>query len=105
MVCAAECEAAEESCDDEAHAFQVPERSEGKTKEIKQQHLPFVVLKLKFFYMYQHLLWSVATTLTVYGIETPLPCSRRYHCPYVATVPSVCGVRRRGRGGRGAKRR
>ena len=34
-VCAAECEAAEEQSDDEAHTLQVPERSEGKTKEIR----------------------------------------------------------------------
>ena len=34
-VCAAECEAAEEQSDDEAHTLQVPERSEGKTKVIK----------------------------------------------------------------------
>ena len=44
-VCAAECEAAEERSDDEAHTLQVPERSEGKTKVIRQQHLPFTVLK------------------------------------------------------------
>ena len=31
-VCAAECEAAEEKGDDEAHTLQEPERSEGKTK-------------------------------------------------------------------------
>ena len=48
MVCAAECEAAEESCDDEAHAFQVPERSEGKTKGFKGVYLLFTVLKLSF---------------------------------------------------------
>ena len=42
-VCAAECESAEEQSDDEAHTLQVSERSEGKTKEIKQQHLPFTV--------------------------------------------------------------
>ena len=46
-VCAAECEAAEEQSDDEAHTLQVPERSEGKTKEIRKE-------------------------LTVYGIETNL---------------------------------
>ena len=45
-ICAAECEAAEERSDDEAHTLQVPERSEGKTKVIRQQHLPFMVLKL-----------------------------------------------------------
>ena len=33
-VCAAECEAAEAQCDDEAHTLQVPERREGKTKAI-----------------------------------------------------------------------
>ena len=65
-VCAAECEAAEEQSDDEAHTLQVPERSEGKTKGLYllftvlklcysmffcvifaglQQHLPFMVLK------------------------------------------------------------
>ena len=46
-VCAAECEAAEEQSDDEAHTLQVPERSEGKTKVIRQQYLPFTVLKHK----------------------------------------------------------
>ena len=44
-VCAAECETAEEQSDDEVHTSQVPEQSEGKTKVIKQQHLPFTVLK------------------------------------------------------------
>ena len=44
-VCATECEAAEERSDDEARTSQVPERSEGKTKVIKQQHLPPAVLK------------------------------------------------------------
>ena len=33
-VCAAECEAAEERSDDEAHTLQVHERREGKTKAI-----------------------------------------------------------------------
>ena len=45
-VCAEGCKTAEEQSDDEAHTLQVPERSEGKTKEIKQQRLPFTVLKL-----------------------------------------------------------
>ena len=35
-VCAAECEVAEEQSDDETHTLQVPERSEGKTKVIKE---------------------------------------------------------------------
>ena len=47
MVCAAECEVAEEQSDDETHTLQVPERSEGKTREIRK-------------------------ALTVYGIETEL---------------------------------
>ena len=45
-VCAEGCETAEEQSDDEVRTSQVPERSEGKTKVIKQQHLPFTVLKL-----------------------------------------------------------
>lgn len=43
MVCAAGCRAAEEQSDDEVHTSQVPERSEGKTKVIKQQPLSFTV--------------------------------------------------------------
>ena len=35
-VCAAECEAAEEQSDDEAHTLQVPEQSEGKTKVFRK---------------------------------------------------------------------
>ena len=44
-ICAEGCETAEEQSDDEVRTSQVPERSEGKTKVIKQQHLPFTVLK------------------------------------------------------------
>ena len=44
-VCAEGCEIAEERSDDEVRTSQVPERSEGKTKKIKQQCLPFAVLK------------------------------------------------------------
>ena len=44
-VCAAECEAAEEQSDDEVCTFHIPERSEGKTKVIRKQSLPFTVLK------------------------------------------------------------
>ena len=44
-VCAAGCETAEEQSDDEVRTSQVPEQSEGKTKVIKQQHLPLAVLK------------------------------------------------------------
>ena len=35
-VCAAECEVAEKQSDDETHTLQVPERSEGKTKVMKE---------------------------------------------------------------------
>ena len=44
-VCAEGCETAEEQSDDEVRTSQVPERSEGKTKVIGQQCLPFTVLK------------------------------------------------------------
>ena len=44
-VCVEGCEAAEEQRDDEVRTSQVPERSEGKTKVIRQQYLPFTVLK------------------------------------------------------------
>ena len=40
------CETAEEQRDDEVHTSQVPERSEDKTNVIRQQYLPFAVLKL-----------------------------------------------------------
>ena len=46
-VCAEGCETAEEQSDDEVRTSQVPERSEGKTKVIRQQYLPFTVLKHK----------------------------------------------------------
>ena len=46
-VCAEGCETAEEQSDDEVRTSQVPERREGKTKVIKQQHLPLAVLKLQ----------------------------------------------------------
>ena len=44
-VCAEGCEMAEEQSDDEVRTSQVPERSEGKTKVVRQQYLPFTVLK------------------------------------------------------------
>ena len=74
-VCAAECEVAEEQSDDEAHTLQVPEQSEGKTKEIKQQPIPFTVLK------HGHLRtlldkFLVATALTVYGMRRRVRDSR-----------------------------
>ena len=91
-VCAEGCETAEEQSDDEVRTSQVPERREGKTKMMKQQHLPFTVLKLYFLLtsfsiarLQQYLPFTVlkrsntlkksaaptvATVLTVYGIET-----------------------------------
>ena len=44
-VCAAECETAEEQSDEEVRTSLVPEGREDKTKVIKQQCLPFTVLK------------------------------------------------------------
>ena len=46
--------------------------SEGKTKMMKQQHLPFTVLK-RFAFDAYHIMEFVivAIVLTVYGIETP----------------------------------
>ena len=49
-VCAEGCETAEEQSDDEVRTSQVPERSEGKTKVIRQQSLLFTVLKLNLFF-------------------------------------------------------
>ena len=48
-VCAEGCETAEEQRDDEVRTSQVPEQSEGKTKVLRQQYLPFTVLKRCFF--------------------------------------------------------
>ena len=42
-VCSEGCETAEEQSDDEVRTSQVSERSEGKTKVIRQQYLPFTV--------------------------------------------------------------
>ena len=70
-VCDAGCETAEEQSDDEVRTSQVPERSEGKTKVIRQQSLPFTVLKPSLItYCFIHLSCFVATAPTVYGIET-----------------------------------
>ena len=52
MVCAEGCETLEERRDDEVRTSQVPERSEGKTKVIKQQPLPFTVLKQAFLFVF-----------------------------------------------------
>ena len=72
MVCAEGCETAEEQSDDEVRTSQVPEQSEGRIKVIKQQHLPFTVLKLLLneFHCPQCTFRNVATTPTACGIET-----------------------------------
>ncbi len=56
-VCAEGCETAEEHSDDEAHTLQVPERREGKTRVLKQQYLPFTVLKLVTFTRKVHIIY------------------------------------------------
>jgi len=49
----------------------LPEQSEGKTKVIRQQPLPFTVLKLAFFYKWIEIFMTeVATAPIDYGIET-----------------------------------
>ena len=75
-VCAAECETAEEQSDDEVYTSQVPERREGKTKAIKQQYLPFTVLKHPDLECYSEVYYIVATVLTVYGMRRRVRDSR-----------------------------
>ena len=69
-VCAEGCETAEEQSDDEVHTSQVPEQSEGKTKVMKQQYLPFTVLKQEscLWQRFSDFNW-VATVPTVYGMR------------------------------------
>ena len=68
-VCAAECEEAEEQSDDEAHTLQVPKRSGGKTKVIKEWYLPFTVLKLTNIFRSEIILLTVATAPIVYDMR------------------------------------
>ena len=68
-VCAEGGETAEEPSDDEVRPSQVPEQSEGKTKVIRQQSLPFTVLKQAICLGFDAF-ECVATAPTVYGIET-----------------------------------
>ena len=78
-VCAEGCEIAEEQSDDEVRTSQVPERREGKTKMMKQQHLPFTVLKQWLrTNNCRSLMCEVATVLTVYGIETIVSNQQRF---------------------------
>ena len=69
-VCAEGCETAEAQSDDEVRTSQVPERSEGKTKVIRES-----AYRLRYWNYLAHILVplrnkEVATALTVYGIET-----------------------------------
>ena len=91
-VCAPECETEEEPSDDEVRTSQVPERSEGKTKVIGQQCLPFTVLKrVRFYYLTNNI--PVATAPTVYGIETShLWMLNAIQDKKVATVLTVYGI-------------
>ena len=68
-VCAEGCETAEEQGDDEVRTSQVPERSEGKTKVINQQYLPFTVLKPGNQVDSLKNISIVATALTVHGMR------------------------------------
>ena len=128
-VCAEGCETAEEQRDDEVRTSQVPEQSEGKTKVIRQQYLPFTVLKRCFFVcievirnnntLQQHLpstvlkpirtnecvstFYVVAIAPTVYGIETFF-WKHREHINR-KLVATAYGMRRRVRDSREAERR
>ena len=69
MVCAEGCETTEERSDDEVCTSQVPERSEGKTKVMRQWYLPFTVLKPTCtFAVLFATFGEVAIVLTVGGI-------------------------------------
>ena len=58
-----------------------------------QQYLPFTVLKLSHRMTLVHILWTVATVLTVYGIETARPrTSFKGRNKVVATVLTVYGI-------------
>ena len=70
-VCDEGYEAAEERSDDEVRTSLVPDQREGKTKVMKQQHLPLAVLKQSHTTNDQaNFISVVATVLTACGIET-----------------------------------
>ena len=96
MVCAEGCETAEVQSDDEVHTSQVPERSEGKTKVIKQQYPAvhgietllrchsiccFLNLQLQQFLPFTVLKRAIVGT--------------NYCCISVATAPTIYGMNRR----------
>ena len=60
---------------------------------VLQQHLPFTVLKLPFVsWKNCTILQSVATALTVYGIETLLLLIQINDRLFVVTAPTVYGI-------------
>ena len=105
-VCAEGCEAAEEQSDDEVRTSQVPERSEGKTKVIKQQSLPFTVLKLNSSHDKIPPCGSCNSTYRLRYWNSFIDTLKAIRFPWlVATVLTVYGMRRRVRDSRGAERR
>ena len=56
-----------------------------------QQYLPFTVLK-RDIDDHTHSSWTVATVLTVYGIETEQSCFINLAILFVATVLTVYGI-------------
>ena len=74
-------------------ALLLPKRSEGKTKVIRQQYLPFTVLKPSIYpanYFIEY--FFVATVPTVYGIETYGSVAVFISRHKVATTPTACGI-------------
>ena len=59
--------------------------------ELLQQHLPFTVLKPSWTVMFSYSS-RVATTPTVYGIETHNLRHHKNHAHRVATTPTVYGI-------------
>ena len=104
-VCAEGCETAEEQSDDEVRTSQVPERREGKTKVIKQQYLPFTVLKLRTNIREAVNFESCNSTYRLRYWNAVIIGSHFFIIFLVATSPTACGMRRRVRDSRGAKRR
>ena len=74
-VCAEGCETTEEQSDDEVHTSQVPERSEGKTKVIRDSAYRLRYWNRKCPCLFLWLLF-VETALTVYGMRRRVRDSR-----------------------------
>ena len=69
-VCAEGCETAEEQSDDEVRTSQVPERSEGKTRVIRDSAYRLRYWNFSFADLAAVSSSKVATALIAYGIET-----------------------------------